>query len=545
MFGVEMPAQSSRVSLSSARLELDTWGTTVAEPGRDPIAALIDAPTAPIDTARPAATLPIATCTPRVQQTTLPINIPYRDDAGTKRLEVHETARRLAPSPSQMRAVGLEFLGLEVPEQHDTVLEASWNGALPRDPVVFGYRRFEFTWRRHCLTGEWSPGEKAPADHSWSASCPRATIDELLPCELVDQPDRSICRYACAIDRSAPALHLPASVRFERFRMREDAQQLLYTWRDRLAFSGQELSSFVAQADQKIAVDIGEPGAWRSHTGNEIERIDVAVDSSERSQVIPIGDVEPPPWTVIAAPTATCRSQFAVEIVGARQFTRRDLGLDRRGHLVLASPSAYGDLLHVAFSAGPGILVPNDPGVGFRGEPLVDLAVGVERYFEQSWWGHTLSGSLEASIVYEPTFTAYGAMPGPFSAQTRPVNVPYHRGMIELAATVWFRNRDWTAGVLGGPGIGGPIWDHGIVEQVGALHRFWYAGLLGRFNPFSLSRHAAVELDVGIRWGETHEYFGVDGVGAADPERFHGDSLLVEHRLRQLYGTLRWRVAFR
>jgi hypothetical protein len=492
LFSAQLPIHALDAPLAGADLQVDIWG----EPG---------------------AREPIASCKPRVQPSTLPINIPYLDDAETKRLVVREAAPESEASPA---------------------LEATWNGPLPEHPLRLAYRRFELVWRRHCLAGEWPASEPVVRDHSWDRRCPRATVDDVLRCTVVDQPDTEVCRYRCTIDASSPPMPLPSSVRFERFRRLGDEDRLLYAWNDRVSYSRQELSSFVADAELKVVVDIPDPAAWRSRVGNEIDRIDVSIDSADQPQRIPIGEALPTAWTVIAAPSATCSSQFRIDIVGARAFARRRIFLDRRRSLVLTSPTEYPDRLHATFTIGVGMLLPNDPGSGFRGEPYAVAGIGGERYFDRPW-----SWALEASLLYEPTYTAYGAVPRPYATRTDPINVAYHRGMIEIAGVTWGHNRYWEAGPLVGGGIGGPMFRG--ADQVGPLHWFVLGGLLVRFNPFPLTAHAAFEIDGGLRWGERHEYFGVDAQGHARPDRFHGDVSVSEPRIWQAYASLRWRLAFR
>jgi hypothetical protein len=302
-----------------------------------------------------------------------------------------------------------------------------------------------------------------------------------------------------------------------------------------LNYSGQDLVSFTASADRKVIVELPDPSRWRSVTGNEIDYVEVNALAGAPQRVALGGAV--PRWSVIAVPNASCSSQFTVGITGARTFVPQKRALSH-GNLVLASPQDYQDVFHWAVMFGGGFLFPRNMLVyktERRGEPYLSLGAGAELYFSRP-----RAGSVELNLLYEPTFTAYGAVQLT-SRNQREISVPYHRGLAEIVATLWGQNREWQAGAMAGGGLGGPIFPDG--DKVGTLRFYWLFGGLYRVKP--LDSNAWIEVNAGLRWGELHEFFGTDANGQPVSDTFHGEPALTERRLFQIYAALRLRIEFR
>lgn len=535
LVGMGLPTHSATLRLVEATIQLDPWRSLSRSFGAElaRYSAMVRFIEAAIHAGMPEASRKrrsiVTRCIPTPQQDVLPINIPYRDEAGTKRLVVATAAARSPNSNISSRS----------DDQATTILESIWNGSLPSSTPRLGFRRFEFSWHRDCLVGQWSPLQGRVHDDSSNGICPRATIDESFRCSIIVQPDTATCKYRCEVDDANPPLLLPIGVRFDRIvHYDQDQEQLLYSWHDTLSFSGQELSSSVDPRERKVIVQISEPDAWKSRPGNEVERAEVRSGSLDHQQTIFIGDA-PPAWTTIAAPEATCTSRFAVDIIGARSFARRDLSLEPTGNLVLPALGDFWDVFHLTLLIGGGFLFPQNEPLGKpRGELHGTIGAGGEIYLANHF-----PDAFEFGVIYEPGYIAYGAIPNPQTMDQSKISVPYQRLMLEFAGTYWGHNRTWQVGLMGGGGAGGPIF--GETEKVGGFHKFIFGGALARWHFFPSSLHAAIELDGGVRWGEAREYFGTTEAGDPNDARFHGEPAITELRLLQLYVGFRWRISLR
>ena len=247
---------------------------------------------------------------------------------------------------------------------------------------------------------------------------------------------------------------------------------------------------------------------------------------------------QPPPWVTALVPNATCSSRFTVKVVGTRTFASREQGLEPSGNLVLASPRDYRDLVHWAFMVGGGVINPRNEFVSaeHRTEPVGMIGAGLQIYY--AW---PVAGAWELNVIYEPTLTAYGSVYLPSQRNERLITVPYHRFFAESVGTIWGHERGWEAGVVAGGGFGGSI--HGDTEKVGINHPFLLLGTLARVRPAFVP--GWLEVDLGLRWGENHEFFGTDAAGRPIADTFHGEPAVTERALWQAYAAVRWRFTIR
>lgn len=413
------------------------------------------------------------------------------------------------------------------------VYEAPWTERTPPELLKAHHRQLELSWRKDCLVGA-LPASPGP---DWDRACPQATLPAVgARCALLPSSDTH-CRYRCTATGGMPAFALPTPVRFDRYGHFIDHEiRKAYSWSDTLRYSGQELTSFLAPSDRKIVVDLPAPEVWRSRRGNEIDRVEIRSSSGAR-RIVTIRN-DPPPWTILSVPNASCAERFTVKVIGARTFHRTDQGLSEVGNLVLDSPRRYQDLFHWAVVLGGGALLPLNQRVyqtERNQEVFGSAGAGFELYLD---W--PVPGAAELTFLYEPTRTAYGVVRLPTDRGDRLARVPYHRILGELAWTVWGRNREWQLGLMGGGGVGGPML--GDSEKVGSLRSFVFAGALGRVKPWGLNTW--IEVNAGARWGEGHQFFGTDDDGELIPETFHGEPKRTERHLWQLFGGLRIRSTF-
>jgi len=458
LFGAEVPRYSLATPLVKASISLDAWGASHA-----PVV--------------------LATCTPNVRRSTLPISIPYMESPGTKRLIVRTGVDR-----------------------DPLVLEATWSGALPPSPLGLTHRRFEFAWRRDCLAGEWPAAERSSHDASWNATCPRATIEGLPRCVIIDQPDRSICKYHCEVADSIPALLLPASVQFDRMRAQGDQDQILYSWHDTVLFSGQELQSFVALPDRTVALEFADPTSWQDRSGDTLDgiRITAPGGSVENVDLTSQGGKELlPSWISVSTPHITCSSRLRLAISGASSYGERSFTV-AGGRIVLDDPHRFRPHWHPWFMIGGGTLgVPSErssaPYVPRTSTPYVTIGGVAEMYID--YWPAT----IEFRTLFDVTKTAFfencqeEICPRDGSTHGRAWYTRANLG----ASFLWWVSRRLHAGAGLALGVGTPLFDDDI-PKVGSFTPSFVTELVDM--QARLGHNTWLDVAVGIRWGEEHNY---------------------------------------
>lgn len=459
LFGVEFPRRSLAISLAQANIHLDGWGTNPAS-------------------------MKLTTCRPNVQRTTLPINIPYIESPGTKRLIVNAGSDR-----------------------DSVVLEATWNGPLPPTPLVLAHRSFEFMWRRDCLVGEWPSAEENFRDASWNAMCPRATIEGSLRCAMIDQLDKSMCKYRCEIADSIPALPLPANVQFDRIRAQGEQGQVLYSWRDTISFSGQELQSFVAPSDRALTLEFADRLSWQDRAGDKLDEVRVIAPGGSFSSIdlTSQGDRELlPPWILVSTPNITCSSRLRVAILGASTYGEQTFAVDS-GRVVLDRLDSYKVYWHPWFMFGAGTLgIPPESTLGLyiprRSTPYLTIGESVERYIDR--W----PAAIEFRGLLDLAKTTYGVVISGADRDEGKITlgrVWYVRVNFGVNLLWWLSRRLHVGGGIG-VGIGFPTseTDDG---KVGTARWSFITELVD--VQARLRRSIWLDVAVGIRWGEERNYF--------------------------------------
>jgi len=485
LVGVELPTRPLVAPLAQGTLHLDSWGAK----GDSAI---------------------IAQCIPNVHRTTLPFNVPYLDSLGTKRLTV-TAGGDLDP----------------------IVLEATWSGALPPTPLRLAHRRFEFVWRRSCLAGEWPASEPGARDASWNVMCPRATVEGVSGCTVVDQADnKSICKYRCEVADSVPAVLLPASVQFDRMRTQGGQVQILYSWHDTVSYSGQELQSFVLPPDRTVTLEFADPRSWQDRSGDTLDEIQVAAPDGSLSHVdlTSQGSRELlPSWISISTPNITCSSRLRVAVLGASTYGEQSLAV-AGGRIVLGHPHSLRPPWLPWLMLGGGILgVPSERSsalyVPKRSTPYATLGGAVERYLDR--W----PAAVEFRGLFHVSKSIFGAVKNT-SAQQGDLalgRVWYVR--LDLGVNVvWWWSRQVHVGAGIGFGVGHPT-SHDDVARVGATRVSFVTELIDL--QARLSRGVWLDFAIGIRWAEEHNYFTT---------RFFDDPAPGEIRLNNWFFTTRVRL---
>src|SRR5262249_9333469 len=134
--------------------------------------------------------------------------------------------------------------------------------------------------------------------------------------DATDQPEA--CEYHCEIDNKLDAPTLPISVSFDRIRVNSIAHrsEIVYSWKDRIEYSGQELTSVVAPGDRRVMLDSPTPFAWKDRSGNKIDAIKFR-DGESVSQISLSGlgvDQVPPPWVSLPTAGRSCTDGVRIAI---------------------------------------------------------------------------------------------------------------------------------------------------------------------------------------------------------------------------------------
>lgn len=457
LFGAELPRRPVVAPLAQARIYLDSWGSKN-------------------DSKR------IAQCIPNGSGTTLPINIPYIENPGTKRLIVHVAGNR-------------DPIGLE----------ATWSGPIPPSTLKLAHRNFEFEWRRSCLAGEWPASEPSTRDATWSARCPRATVEGVSVCSIVDQGDnKSFCKYRCNIAESIPALLLPVDIEFDRVRSQGDQDQIVYSWHDTVSFSGQELRSFVAPSERMITLEFADPTSWQDRAGDTLDAVRVTAPSGSRETIdlTTPGDRELlPSWIPISAPNITCSSRVSVSIFGASSYSERSFAV-AGGRVVLGRPQGLRSRWHPMFMAGGGVLgIPRERSSALyiprRGTPYVTVGGVAEMYLD------SLPAAVEFRALFDVSKTTFGICPDETCSHDTTLGRAWYGRANFGASLFWWVSRRLHAGAGVALGVGVPLFDDDI-SDVGSV-RFSFVTELIDLQA-RLGRNAWLDAAFGIRWGEEHNY---------------------------------------
>jgi hypothetical protein len=459
LFGAELPRHALTAPLVKASISLDEWGKNPAF-------------------------VNMATCAPNVRRNTLPISIPYLEGPGTKRLVV---------------STGID--------QDPLVLEATWSSALPPKLLGLAHRRFEFVWRRDCLSGTWPASERSSRDASWSFRCPRASVEGLPGCIIMDQPNTAICKYRCEVPDSSPALTLPLNVQFDRIRAQGAQDQVVYGWQDIISFAGQELRSFVAPADRAVALEFADPKAWQDRSGDTLDgvRITAPGGSFENVDLTSQGGRELlPPWIVVSAPHITCSSRLRVAISGASTYGERAVAV-AGGRVVLDDPYSFRPHWHPRFLIGGGTLgVPSArsavPFVPRHSEPYVTVGGAAEMYIDD------YPASVEFRVLFDITKTSF--FENCLNTKCLQDSSTHGRAWYTRsnfgASFFWWVSRRLHVGAGGALGIGVPLFDEDDAK-VGAFQLSVVTELLD--VQARLGGNAWLDVAVGVRWGEEHNYY--------------------------------------
>lgn len=458
LLGVELPRHSVATPLAKVSISLDAWGTNPA----------------PVN---------IAVCTPNMRGNTLPLSIPYMESPGTKRLIV---------------SAGMD--------QSPLVLEATWSGALPPSSLGLAHRRFEFVWRRDCLSGAWPASERSSRDASWNARCPRAAVEGLPGCVIIDQPDESLCRYRCEVADSIPAVLLPLRVQLDRMRAQGDQDEVVYSWRDTVLFAGQELRSFVAPAERAVALEFADPTSWQDRGGDTLNsvRITAPGGSVERVDLTSQGGRELlPPWIPVATPNITCSSRLRVTISGASSYGERSFAV-AGGRVVLDDPHRFRPHWHPRLMIGVGTLaVPSEPTsalfVPRHSAPYATIGGVAEMYID------ALPAAIEFRALLDITKTNFFDCLEKSCLRDESTHgrAWYTRSNFG-ASFLWWMARRLHIGAGLALGVGVPLFEEDM-ENVGPLRLSFVTELIDL--QARLGDNAWLDVAVGVRWGEEHNYF--------------------------------------
>jgi hypothetical protein len=438
-----------------------------------------------------------------------------------------------------------------------TQLEGRWTSAFPPRPFRIGHRSVEFSWRPHCLAGILP---EPLLKQSWSGRCPLATIDATgQECDLVAGRNYSepLCRYVCPVLDTILAVSTPLSVRFDRIGVgKNGASVLAYSWKETLAYSGQELESFPAHEDRRVIVKFNNPEAWKPRLGDRVEAVRLTspdgtvreIDFSKparaaRSQptdaAAPEWGGHVPPWTAVQFPALSCVDSIKIDLVGTRDYRRATLSTDTAGSFLVLNPSDYVEEFKLSLFAGGGVLSPVYgealyKGGGPRFEFLIaPIGMGSAWHAGGSW-----PGAWELDVHYELTRSSYGPLQLRDESDEKIAFVWYHRG-IASARRVVLRNVGYSEHAFGaglGVIVGGPVYSD--VDRVGDLN---YAGFVEGLWRFRLSGRAWFECVLGIRLGEAHQYFSTDSDGRV-VEDYFGEPIRTQKRLIQATPECRVRL---
>jgi hypothetical protein len=349
-------------------------------------------------------------------------------------------------------------------------------------------------------------------------------------CALVEQPDRSICTYRCEVADSIPAVPLPASVQFERIRAQGDQDQVLYSWRDTVAFSGQELQSFMAPSDRIVTLELASSAAWHDRAGDTLDEVRVISPGGSASSVdlISRGQRELPSWMSVSTPNITCSSRLRVVILGASSYDEQSFAV-AGGRLVLDDPHSFRSHWHPRFMMGIGVLgVRSEPKSGLyvptRSTPYVTLGGLAERYLDR--W----PAALELRALFDISKTTFGICKTVESCDedSKLGRVGYVRANFGVSF-LWWASRRLHVGAGLALGVGFPI-SHDDFRAV-ADSRWSFVTELVDVQA-RLGRNAWLDVAVGVRWLEEHNFCKDSSCASGPYDEVRHNSPFVATRIR-------------
>jgi hypothetical protein len=399
--------------------------------------------------------LDLACKAPERASRTLALEVPYTSTRAEKKLTVELGCDR-------------RERGCKRDERADVrgALEARWTEALPPVPLKLGVRSLQFDWKRPigCLADRWD--EATPADdRTWSRSCPRATLSDSIVCEVISTEPRgearSACKYRCEIEDKFDAPMFPIQVRFDRIREWNPGSRLrgkgtgrrteiIYSWNDQLAFSGQTLISTVAPIDRRVMLKFDNRFEWKDSWGDQMDAIRVISGrSSDQFDLTGWGSDDPlPEWISLATPGRTCSDRVRVAVFGTRRYDEKTLEASS-GRIVLER-SRFRPWFRGYVVGGGGAIYENIP------RPDLPDRRGIHPTLELGFGGQIdpepllrLAGSL--SIDVEVSARLFYA--GGLDALGKLDSVPYFQVEPRVGLEWWFTRR-YGAAVFVGAGLG-------------------------------------------------------------------------------------------
>lgn len=424
-----------------------------------------------------------------------------------------------------------------------TTSDVRWVGAAPPTPLKLGVRSIQFRWQRPigCLAERWGEPTPAPKPVQWTASCPKATLSGLPPCEVISHEppaggaELEACEYRCEIGDSLEPLLLPVPVTFDRIRAAPSSgwsaggqPEVVYSWHDQLEAAGQELTSVVAPADRRVMVEFGDPSAWKDRAGDKIDAIEVASGSSSnrlelmgRSQ----GDV-PPRWVSLPTAGRMCTDRVRVAISGTRHYEAKTFDV-KGGRIELTRPYDFRPHWMSYGLLGTGSQFRHMTS-NVRSATFGDLGLGFQRELDGLSW-FDLAWSLDVEVIGQLTHTLYEGIELPGGPQSDFLPVAYLRFDGRVALEAWYLRRFGFAVAMGG-GFGTPL-DAGDARVVGITQK---SGLV-EAQPLIFTMFPGQLWFIvggGLRLGEQHMNYTTDFTGSPAPIRERDLQAYVFLRLR-------------